>query len=47
MNDRFVPMWGRGANSPVREFVIVVGFEFGEGSADHDDRPKSGQKSGH
>jgi hypothetical protein len=40
----FVPMWGAGKNSPVREFVMIVGFEFGEGSADHDDRPRPDKK---
>ena len=35
------PMWGAGKNSPAREFVLSVGFDFGEGSNDHDDHPKS------
>lgn len=35
------PMWGAGRNSPAREFVVSVGVDFGEGSNDHDDHPKS------
>jgi hypothetical protein len=39
------PMWGTGTASPVRELVVSIGFEFGEGSADHDDHPKTPKTS--
>lgn len=39
-----VPMWGIGKKSPAREIVLIVGFEFGEGSADHDDAPRTNVK---